>query len=73
MHEFWRSGFCIPRTKENPSPIAEHFRSFYLGFNPKSIIWFAYRDDDTYFETTFNFDDIHKDDEDRLLLWKLLN
>jgi hypothetical protein len=49
-----------------PSRIAEHFRSFYLGFNSNSIIWFAYKDDEPHLETTFNFDDIHKDDKDKI-------
>jgi hypothetical protein len=49
--------------KRSPFRIAEHFKSFYLGFTPESIIWFAYEDHDTHFETTFNFDDINKDDE----------
>jgi hypothetical protein len=47
--------------KKTPYRIAEHFRSFYLGFNPGSIILFAYRDDDNNFETLFSFDDIHRD------------
>jgi hypothetical protein len=39
----------FPGYKKIPSRIAEHFRSFYLGFHPGSIIWFAYRDDDNNF------------------------
>jgi hypothetical protein len=52
--------------------ITEHFRSFYLSFNSESIIWFAYRDDETYFESTFSFDDIHKDDEDRIIFAEII-
>jgi hypothetical protein len=62
----------FPGHKRTPSRIAEHYRSFYLGFTPESIIWFAYRDDDTYFETTFSFDDIHKDDEDMLAFVEMI-
>lgn len=40
--------------------------SFYLGFTPEFIIWFAYRDDNTNFETIVSFDDLHEDDENRL-------
>jgi hypothetical protein len=46
--------------------------SFYLGFNSNSIIWFAYKDDEPHFETTFNFDDIHKDDEDRIAFIEII-
>jgi hypothetical protein len=56
----------FPGHKKTPSHIEEHFRSFYLGFNPGSVMWFAYRDDDNHFETLFSFDDIHKDDENRI-------
>jgi hypothetical protein len=56
----------FPRHKKTPSRIAEHFRSFYLGFILGSIIWFAYRDDDNHFETLFCFNDIHRDDENRI-------
>jgi hypothetical protein len=56
----------FPGHKNTPSRIAEHFRSFHLGFNPGSIILFAYKDDDNNFETLFSFDDIHKDDENRI-------
>jgi hypothetical protein len=53
--------------KTTPSRIAEHFRRFYLGFTPESIIWFAYDDDDTSFETIFCFDNIYKDDENMIM------
>jgi hypothetical protein len=55
---------AFPGHKRTPSHIAEHIRSFYLGFNSNSIIWFACKDDEPHFETSFHFDDIHKDDED---------
>jgi hypothetical protein len=55
-----------------PSRIAEHFRSFYLGFNSNSIIWFAYKDDEPHLETTFNFDDIHKDDKDKIAFVEII-
>jgi hypothetical protein len=58
--------------KRTPSLITEHFRSFYLGFNSQSIIWFAYRDGETSFETTFSFDDIHNDDEDRIIFVEII-
>jgi hypothetical protein len=54
----------FPRHKRTSSHIAEHFRIFFLGFNSNSIVCFAYKDYEPYFETTFHFDDIHKDDED---------
>jgi hypothetical protein len=63
---------AFPGHKRTPSCIEEHFRSFYLGFNSNSIIWFAYKDDEPYFETTFNFDDIHKDDEDRIAFVEII-
>jgi hypothetical protein len=62
----------FPGHKKTPSHIAQHFRSFYLGFTPESIIWFAYTDDDTNFETVFNFDDIHKDDENRIVFVEMI-
>jgi hypothetical protein len=52
--------------------MAEYFRSIYLGFNPGSIIWFAYRDDDNNFETLFSFDDIHRDDENRITFVEII-
>jgi hypothetical protein len=67
---FGEAIFVFPGHKRTPSRIAEHFKSFYLGFTLESIIWFAYRDDDTHFETTFNFNDIHKDDEDKIAIWE---
>jgi hypothetical protein len=57
----------FPGHKRSPSRKAEHFRSFYLDFSSNSIIWFAYKDDKPHFETTFNFDSIHEDDEDRIV------
>jgi hypothetical protein len=63
----------FPGHKRTPSRIAEHFRSFYLGFTPGSITWFAYRDDDdTHFETTFNFDNIHRDDDNRIAFVEMI-
>jgi hypothetical protein len=62
----------FPGNKKTPSLIAEHFRSFYLGFNPGSIIWFANRDDDNHFETLFSFDDIHGDDENRIAFVEII-
>jgi hypothetical protein len=62
----------FPRHKKTPSRIAEHFRSFYLGFNPGSIIWIAYRDDDNNFETLFSFNDIHRDDENRFAFVEII-
>jgi hypothetical protein len=56
----------FPGHKRTPTHIAEHFMSFYLGFTPEFIIWFAYRDDNTNFETIVSFDDLHEDDENRL-------
>jgi hypothetical protein len=38
----------FPGHKKIPSRIVEHFRSFYLGFNPGSIIWFAYEEDNNH-------------------------
>jgi hypothetical protein len=60
----------FPGHKRTPSCIAEHFRSFYLGFTPESIIWFAYRDDDTYFETTSTLMTSIKTMKTGLLLWR---
>jgi hypothetical protein len=62
----------FPGHKKTPSRIVEHFRSFYLGFNPGSIIWFAYRHDDNNFETLFSFDDIHRDDENRVAFVEII-
>jgi hypothetical protein len=62
----------FPGHKKTPSRIAEHFRSFYLGFNLGSIIWFAYKDDDNHFETLFSFDDIHRDDENRIAFVEII-
>jgi hypothetical protein len=62
----------FPGHKKSPSRIAEHFRSFYLGFNPGSIIWFAYRDDDNNFEILFSFDDIHRDDENMIAFVEII-
>jgi hypothetical protein len=62
----------LPGHTKTPSRIAEHFRSFYLGFNLGSIIWFAYRDDDNNFETLFYFDDIHRDDENRIAFVEII-
>jgi hypothetical protein len=58
--------------KRTPSQIAEHFRSFYFGFNSQSIICFSYRYDETYFDTTFIFDDIHNDDEDMIVFVEII-
>jgi hypothetical protein len=58
--------------KRTPSHIAERFKKFYLGFNSNSIIWFSYKDDEPHFETTFNFDDIHKDDEDKIAFVEII-
>jgi hypothetical protein len=63
---------AIPGHKRTPSRTAKHFRSFYLGFNSNSIICFVYKDDEPHFETTFNFDDIHKDDEDRIAFVEII-
>jgi hypothetical protein len=57
----------FPGHKKTPSRIEEYFRSFYLGFNPGSIIWISYRDDDNNFETLFSFDDIHRNDENKIV------
>jgi hypothetical protein len=62
----------FPGHKRTPSHIAEHFRSFYLGFNSNSIIWFAYKDDEPNFETTFSLDNIHQDDEDRIVFVEII-
>jgi hypothetical protein len=62
----------FPGHKKIPSRIAEHFRSFYLGFTPESIIWFSYTDDDNNFETIFNFDDIHKDNENMIVFVEMI-
>jgi hypothetical protein len=62
----------FPGHKRTPSRIVEHFSSFYLGFTLESIIWFAYRDDDIHFKNTFNFNDIHKDDEDRIAFVEMI-
>jgi hypothetical protein len=62
----------IPGHKKTPSHIAKHFRRFYLGFNPGSIIRFAYRDDDNNFETLFSFDDIHRDDENGIAFVEII-
>jgi hypothetical protein len=63
---------AFPGHKSTPSRIAEHFRSFYLGLNSNSIIWFPYKYDEPHFETTFNFDDIHKDDEDMIAFVEII-
>jgi hypothetical protein len=62
----------FPGHKKIPSRIVEHFRSFYLGFNPGSIIWFAYEEDNNHFETLFNFDDIHSYDENRIAFVEII-
>jgi hypothetical protein len=62
----------FPRHKKTPSRIVEHFRSFYLGFNLGSIIWFAYRDDDNNFETLFSFDDIHRNYENKVAFVEII-
>jgi hypothetical protein len=62
----------FPSHKKTPSRITEQFKSFYLGFNPGSIIWFAYRDDDNHFETLFSFEDIHRDDENRIAFVEII-
>jgi hypothetical protein len=61
-----------PGHKKTQSRMAEHFRSFYLGLNLGSIIWFAYRDDDNHFETLFSFDNIHRDDENRIAFVEII-
>jgi hypothetical protein len=63
---------AFPGHKRTPSRKAEHFRRFYLDFNSNSIIWFAYKDDEPHFEATFNFDDIHKDDEDKIAFVEII-
>jgi hypothetical protein len=63
---------AFPEHKRTPSRIAEHFRSFYLGFTPESTIWFPYEDHDTHFETTFDFDDINKDDENKIAFVEMI-
>jgi hypothetical protein len=63
---------AFPGHKRTPSRIAEHFRSFYLDFALESIIWFAYEADDTNFETIFNFDDIHRDDETKIAFVEMI-
>jgi hypothetical protein len=72
MHDFGEAVSVFPGHKKTPSRIAEHFRSFYLGFNPGSIVWFAYRDDDNNFETLFSFDNIHRDDENRIIFVEMI-
>jgi hypothetical protein len=62
----------FPGHKKTPSCIAEHVRSFYLSFNQESIIWFAYEDDNNHFETLFNFDNIHSDDENRISFLEII-
>jgi hypothetical protein len=69
---FGEEVFLLPGHKKTPSRIAEHFRSFYLGFNPGSIIWFVYTDDDNNFEALFSFEDIHKDDENRITFVEMI-
>jgi hypothetical protein len=69
---FGEAASMFPGHKKTSFRIAEHFRSFYLGFNPGSIIWFAYRDDDNNFETLFNFDDIHRDAENRIAFVEII-
>jgi hypothetical protein len=69
---FGEAASMFPGHKKTPSRIAEYFRSFYLGFNSRSIIWFAYRDDDNNFETLFSFDDIHRDDEKRIAFVEII-
>jgi hypothetical protein len=63
---------AFPGNKRTPSRVAKHFKSFYFGFNSNSIVCFAYKDDDPHFETTFNFDDIHKDAEDRIAFVEII-
>jgi hypothetical protein len=69
---FGEAASMFPGHKKTPSHIAEHFRSFYLGFNSGSIIRFAYRDDDNNFEALFSFDDIHRDDENRIAFVEII-
>jgi hypothetical protein len=69
---FGEATSTFPVYKKIPSRIAEHFRSFYLGFNSGSIIWFAYKDDDKNFETLFSFDDIHRDYENRIAFVEII-
>jgi hypothetical protein len=72
MYEFWRSCSVFLGHKRTPSHIAEDFSSFYLGFISNSINWFAYKDNERHFETTFSFHDIHKDDEDRKVFVEII-
>jgi hypothetical protein len=62
----------FPGHKKTSSRIAEHFRSFYLGFNSGSIISFAYEDNNNHFETLFDFDDIHSDDENMIAFVEII-
>jgi hypothetical protein len=69
---FGKAASMFPGHKKTPSRIAEHFRSFYLDFNLGSIIWFAYRDDDTNFKALFSFDDILRDDENMIAFVEII-
>jgi hypothetical protein len=72
MHKHGEAFSAFPGHNRTPSRIAEHFRSFYLGFTLESIIWFAYRDDDTNFETIFSFADLHEDDENMMVFVEMI-
>jgi hypothetical protein len=73
MYEFWGSCLCFSKTQKNSFSYSRAFQKLlsWLQFTIYHLVC-IYIYDETYFGTTFSFDDIHKDDEDRILFVEII-